>query len=251
MNRFFILDFLLPVCCEFCGRYDFFSSKIGICKSCHREQATLPSDRQSLCKICKEPLTNGECAFCFSRNVFFEELKFLHDRTPFLAKAINSIKLRSAYLLSVYLCLGLKKELRSWKNINFTGLVAMPSTKTKWYSPNKKRSFESCDFAIGRIGKILSIPRIEPIEKISLEKQAGKSFADRFIHARLAFRIKEEYKGKLNGDYLVIDDVFTTGASANEIARILIANGASAVRILTLIRTEGKVGPLKKDITNV
>lgn len=161
-----------------------------------------------------------------------------------MAKVINRIKLQSVYLLSIYLCLGMKKELKSWKNLNFSGIILTPSQ-------NKRRPFESCDFALKRLQSILPFPLLHPIEKISDEKQAGKSFVDRFIHARLAFRIKKEYKGKLKGNYLLVDDVFTTGASANELARILIQNGAESVRILALIRTEGKGGEIEKDITNV
>ncbi|EMY79205.1 hypothetical protein LEP1GSC060_3605 [Leptospira weilii serovar Ranarum str. ICFT] len=246
-----LLDYFLPVGCEFCGRYDYFSSKIGVCKLCHSENYISPNRTQSICKICKEVRTTEECYYCNSRNVFFEELKFLRNRTPFLAKVINCVKMRSVYPLSIYLCLGIKRELRSWKNLSFSGVILMPSTKTKWNSKNQRRPFESCDFALKRLRSILPFPLIRPIEKVSDEKQAGKSLTDRFIHARFAFRIKKEYKGKLRGNYLVVDDVFTTGASANELARILIQNGAESVRILTLIRTEGKGLAMEKDVTDV
>ncbi|UOG49282.1 ComF family protein [Leptospira noguchii] len=251
MELYKLLDFFLPVSCEFCGKFDYFSSKIGVCKLCHRKHSNVSNSLQTLCKICKEVQTSKECFYCNSRNVFFEELKFLRNRTPFLAKVINCVKLRFVYSLSIYLSLGLKKELKHWKNLNFSGILLVPSTKTKWYSKNKPKPFESCEFILKRLQKILSYPWISPIEKISDEKQAGKSLADRFIHARLAFKIKKEYKGKLRGNYLLIDDVFTTGASANELARILIQNGADSVRILTLIRTEGIEFEIEKDITNV
>ncbi|PJZ53947.1 ComF family protein [Leptospira adleri] len=239
------LDIFLPSSCEFCGRHDFFSSKIGVCKLCHNDHRSAETFQGSECGICKEWNIETECSFCFSRNLFFEELRFLRSRTPFLAKVINYVKFQSVYLLSVYLCLGIKRELASWKEISFSGIIVMPSTETRWYQRKKKRPFESCDFALKRMRTILPFPLLAPVAKISREKQAGKSYAERFIHARLAFQIKEEYKGRLKGDYLLLDDVFTTGASANELARILLENGADSVRVLTLIRTEGK-GALKK-----
>ncbi|XDD49724.1 ComF family protein [Leptospira sp. WS92.C1] len=246
-----LLDYFLPSNCEFCGRHDFFSSKTGICRRCHRKENSSQKNFDVLCKICKEPKDEEECLYCSSRNVFFEELRFLRSRSPFLAKVINRIKFKSAYLLSVYLCLGMKRELSSWKEIPFSGILLLPSTKSKWYRRQNDRPFGSCDFALKRIQKILPCSLVEPIEKISQEKQAGKNFADRFIHARLAFRIKERYKEKLHGNYLLLDDVFTTGASANEISRILLENGAVSVRVLTLIRTEGKQEGFKKDIADV
>ena len=39
-----------------------------------------------------------------------------------------------------------------------------------------------------------------------------------------------------NGQFLIVDDVMTTGATANECAKTLIQNGASAVEIFTLTR---------------
>ncbi|MBM9577771.1 ComF family protein [Leptospira sp. 201903070] len=235
-------DLFLPSSCEFCGRHDFFSSKIGVCKLCHNENRNPVTFQGTECKICKEWNPGEECSFCSSRNFFFEELKFLRSRTPFLAKVVNFVKFQSVYLLSVYLSLGMKRELVSWKKISFSGIVVMPSTQTRWYQKKKKKPFESYDFALKRLRKFLPFPfpLLAPVVKISREKQAGKSYADRFIHARLAFQIKEEYKGSLEGDYLLLDDVFTTGASANELARILLENGARSVRVLTLIRTEGK-----------
>ncbi|MBM9500343.1 ComF family protein [Leptospira sp. 201903071] len=240
MGLWKFLDLFLPSSCEFCGRYDFFSKKIGVCKLCHFENRNTETFVGTECKICKEWNLGEECSFCSSRNLFFEELKFLKSRTPFSAKVVNYVKFQSVYLLSVYLSLGMKRELVSWKKISFSGIIMMPSTETRWYQKKKKRPFESCDFALKRLRNILPFPLIAPVTKISGEKQAGKSYADRFIHARLAFQIKEEYKGKLKGNYLLLDDVFTTGASANELARILLENGADSVRVLTLIRTEGK-----------
>ncbi|PKA03447.1 ComF family protein, partial [Leptospira ellisii] len=196
------------------------------------------SDRS--CKTCKEAFVGEGCPYCVSRNVFFEELKYLRNRSPFMAKAINRIKFRSAYSLSIYLCLGMKRELRSWKGIRFSGIVLLPSHRAPWYKTGRERTFSSCDFALKRLQKILPFPVANPVEKISGEKQAGKSFAERFFHARISFRIKEEYERRLTGNYLLLDDVFTTGASANEVARILLQNGAASVRVLTLIRTEGK-----------
>ena len=39
-----------------------------------------------------------------------------------------------------------------------------------------------------------------------------------------------------NGQFLIVDDVMTTGATANECAKTLIQNGATAVEIFTLTR---------------
>lgn len=65
--------------------------------------------------------------------------------------------------------------------------------------------------------------------------QTGLSRRQRMGNVRGAF---ESRKG-LEGTFLVVDDVMTTGATANEITRVLKANGASRVEILTLTRVPG------------
>ena len=70
-------------------------------------------------------------------------------------------------------------------------------------------------------------------------KKSHHYFRERFIHARNAFDIKKEYSRSLSGNYLLVDDVFTTGATINEIAKILLQNGAERVDVLVLVK--GKI----------
>jgi len=52
-----------------------------------------------------------------------------------------------------------------------------------------------------------------------------------------AFRVKDKYNGRIKGRRIVlIDDVYTTGATAGACARILKHAGAEAVEILTVAR---------------
>ena len=85
----------------------------------------------------------------------------------------------------------------------------------------------------------MGIKVINPLFKKSKDLQSGKNFRERFIHARNAFDIKKEYSRSLSGNYLLVDDVFTTGATINEIAKILLQNGAERVDVLVLVK--GKI----------
>jgi ComF family protein len=67
--------------------------------------------------------------------------------------------------------------------------------------------------------------------------QGGRSRAGRFRNVRGAFSIAEKDKARLRGSHVVlIDDVYTTGATVSACARVLRRNGVAHVDVLTLAR---------------
>jgi ComF family protein len=67
--------------------------------------------------------------------------------------------------------------------------------------------------------------------------QGHKTAKDRHQNVSGAFDINPSYAGKLSGrDIVLIDDVFTTGATLEECAKVLKAAGAKSVNILTVAR---------------
>ncbi len=69
--------------------------------------------------------------------------------------------------------------------------------------------------------------------------QAGLNAAQRRRNVRNAFAVNPRRAGQIEGRRIVlVDDVFTTGATVSECARILSAAGASAVHVLTLARVD-------------
>jgi ComF family protein len=68
------------------------------------------------------------------------------------------------------------------------------------------------------------------------QSQVGLTPQQRRLNLRGAFRVKD--RGKLAGrELLLVDDVFTTGASASECARVLSRAGAARVWVATVART--------------
>lgn len=67
--------------------------------------------------------------------------------------------------------------------------------------------------------------------------QGHKSAKDRHQNVSGAFDINPSYTGKLSGrDIVLIDDVFTTGATLEECSKVLKAAGAQSVNVLTVAR---------------
>jgi predicted amidophosphoribosyltransferase len=230
----FFIDFLFPIHCSFCGRFDFFSSKLSICKKCckerGKEQVTAP--KGSVCEICATEIIHEDCTYCNSRNVFFSKLYYIRIRGDIEREIIQKVKFGNAPYLSNYFRLGLRKFLSSLKERNYTAIVNIPSNK----KTIRNRPIPVCKSVINFLAKQLQIDTIIPFIKKSNELQSGKSFRDRFLHAQSAFAIKKSHAKKNSGNYLLVDDVFTTGATINEIAKLLIINGAKEVDVLVLVK---------------
>ena len=85
--------------------------------------------------------------------------------------------------------------------------------------------------------KVPDIPiNIDVLErKRWTEPQTGLGRKERLANVKNAFHIKNG--SKINGkSILIVDDVYTTGATVNECAKVLLKGGAGQVDVLTLAR---------------
>ncbi|MEI1280118.1 ComF family protein [Leptospira venezuelensis] len=231
-----LLDFFFPLFCGICGREDFFSLKVGLCKRC--AYATRSSKVSHRCDVCSSPLRTPltVCEFCDSRNVFFTKMFGLRDRTDLSGELLNKLKSNNEYPVSIFLSLGIRKTLRELNNLDIDACILLPSYSKRKIVNSNLRPFSPSSRLYEETKRILKIPLIDPLIKISSERQAGKSFSERFFHAHSAWEIGPTWKDRCPSKILLLDDVFTTGASVNEASRILKKNGTKSVYVLTYLR---------------
>ena len=96
-----------------------------------------------------------------------------------------------------------------------------------------RRGYNQAELLAQRIADGLSAPYLSTVKRVihtpALEKQS------RLERARTMNQVFTA--PSLQGSCLVIDDVFTTGASVNELARTLRTQGAQRIVVATLART--------------
>ena len=96
------------------------------------------------------------------------------------------------------------------------------------------------------LAKLAGIP-FEPlgVERVKpTRRQVGLKLEERQRNVRAAFRVPPDMKGKIAGKRIVVvDDVYTTGATVGAVARILKRANAAQVDVLTFARALPRDGP--------
>jgi ComF family protein len=102
-----------------------------------------------------------------------------------------------------------------------------------------RRRFNQSALLAARLSRLTGIPH-DPfvVERVkATRQQVGLSAAQRADNVRGAFRVPEAMAARIAGrDILLVDDVYTSGATAKAATRALLRAGAAAVDVLTFAR---------------
>ena len=102
------------------------------------------------------------------------------------------------------------------------------------HSRRRKRGFNQAELLAGSVAGRLRAPVSDTLEAVrSTRDQIELSAAQRRANVAGAYKAK----GPLRGRILLVDDVFTTGATMHACAETLLRAGASEIHALSLCRT--------------
>lgn len=224
-----ILNFALPIHCTFCGSKDSTSLVLGMCKQCIPPTQQL---KEELCEICKSTKQEGICNYCESRNVFFERLEFLAVKDESHRNIMNKIKFKNEIYLGNYFRILLNQKWKNFQIPKISYLSSVPSNS----NTRKTRPYPPTFSVMNAIQDKIGLKEVTLLEKLSSEKQSEKAYRERFFHAKNSFTITDKYKKQMSGNVLLVDDIFTTGATVNEASKILIENGADKVYLIVVLK---------------
>jgi ComF family protein len=159
----------------------------------------------------------GEHLFDFARSA----LLF----TPTLRDIIHHLKYSDRVSLANPLGDILKKCL---ERETFTGGLIIPVPLHR--SRQRQRGYNQAELIAARLGRPMNTRLLR--RRKNTPSQTGLSRNERKRNLAAAF----EMRGKVGGNVIVVDDVYTTGSTMNEIARTLKRAGAERVEVLTVAR---------------
>lgn len=174
------------------------------------------------------------CAFCSSRPVWFDRHFSLYRCTARWRRTLHAWKFENDRPLW---------RLFAPRLLALAPALAGRGVETVFWidsgaSGRELRFYQPCADPARALAAALGVEARAGLRKIARDKQSGRSYLDRFrvVAGSLAAAFPARLAGLLH--CAILEDVFTTGATANEAARILKKNGVATVTVVSLLLRE-------------
>ena len=220
-----VIRWLVAPTCLLCGARE---DREGLCKGC---EASLPVLAQAHCPICAAPNPTGErCGRCIREPPSFDRVIAAYAYEFPVSVLIQQLKYRGALACARPLACGLAGALDSEPYPDL--VIAMPLAPARL----AERGFNQATEISRRVAAEFGLKIAVNVCRRALEAspQALLPWKQRASNVRNAFTCDSDVRGK---SVAVVDDVLTTGATLNELARTLKRRGAQQVTGWIVART--------------
>ena len=234
-----LLALAFPPACAACG--DLMEEDAPFCPSCALATEPVPVPG---CSRCGEPVEEaGPCARCRFRPPAFLAAHAAFVHTGPLARAIHRFKYEGHSALALPLARALAAEAGPWleglrRRDSPPALVPIPLHRGRLL----RRGYDQAGLLSRALSHATGLPlrsallrRVRPTRR-----QVGLTEAQRTENLHQAFAVTAPLPAS---PLLLVDDVLTTGATAQAASDALRAAGARAVYVLTLARAVGEANP--------
>ena len=231
------LNLILPSLCPFCAK----DAEDGhLCQECISDIRLITSP---ICTCCGVPFISQEsedhlCGRCIKEKMPFSSARSIgvYERT--LLDAIHRFKYNGKTSLAKPLVKIMDRSITSNKisglSVNSCDLIIpVPLHKTRL----KERGFNQSLLLARELARLynLSMDYLNLKRTRATDHQVNLKGKDRLINVKGAFAVEDKVAFK-DKKVLLIDDVYTTGATIVECSKVLKRAGAKNVDVLTLAR---------------
>lgn len=220
-----VLSFVFPHKCTFCRNTVEYTNNTYICEKC---MVALPFIKGIRCAKCNAPREETSLPLCYSCRTF--NLSFQQSFTPLLyTGSVRRALLNMKFYDKDYFC-------RSFAYLIVNNIIAegFPAFDFITYVPlsdegYKRRGYNQSELIAKKCGEILNLPVVSTLYRIAdTPKQSSLTFSQRRQNAKKSFFGK---KLSLSGTVLLIDDIYTTGSTAERCSSLLLKMGCDKVYI--------------------
>ncbi|MDL1970268.1 MAG: ComF family protein [Candidatus Desulfofervidaceae bacterium] len=234
-----LLDVFFPCLCAGCGT-PVEASRL-FCAECEADLAMVTAP---FCQICGCPFTSPQgdehiCGECLQQPPFFKAARSVFIYKEPIKRAIIQFKFLGCTALAELFAKVIITNLDGFiKQIAPDIVIPVPLHLSRL----RERGYNQCLLLAKRIARILGIPcKKRTLQKVKpTMSQVGLSLSQRRFNVKGSFTVvdPDAVQGRR---ILLIDDVFTTGSTVNECAKVLVKAGADGVWVITLARTNNVI----------
>lgn len=215
--------------CIYCGNEILDKNPYDMCTDCNK---TLPFITKNFCKRCGlqfEKDGSGVCLNCKSTNFNFTLARSVLSFDGKVVSAIHKFKYaKYKFLAEPFAHLLFNNFIKQNWNIDIICYVPLYENREKERGYNQSRELAQ------QLSKLISKPVFDNIIRIrNTPSQTSLSRKQRKENVKDSFKITNKPAIK-NLNILLIDDVFTTGSTTNEISKELKSAGANNIYVLTI-----------------
>ncbi|WP_297988023.1 ComF family protein [uncultured Anoxybacillus sp.] len=180
-----------------------------------------------VCDRCGRPTEQNVCADCMmwqQRGSPLIKNRSLYVYNDWMKEVINRFKFRGDYALIE----AFRHEVCAFFYKHFSSdmfLVPIPLSPSRLV----ERGFNQAE----ALASLLSLPTIFALRRIDDEKQSKKTRRERFVGGKFCLTNEDVAEKRI----VIIDDIYTTGATVHEAAQLLHDAGAREIYSFTLVRS--------------
>jgi len=227
---FLFLDFVFPCRCVSCGAA-VISSMNHLCSSCHGLMNVLKDG----CPVCSGTVQGEVCSICGERMFYPEKHISLFAYEKVSKAIIHALKFDGIKQVHRVLIPFIIERLGDFGD-HIDIITSVPMNRRKLI----KRGFNQSKLLASGVSKVTGVKYYELLkENRNIIQQRSLNYNERFINVIDRYETIDNtiFRNKV---ILLIDDVFTTGATVNECSRKLVLSGAAKVFSITVVRSDLK-----------
>ena len=228
-------DFFFPPRCLLCRNFLIAPHETYFCSPCSE---ALPLISGPLCPRCGMPFVSPEgadhlCSRCIGKDPAFDTARAVGIYAGALRQAIHLFKYNSRSLLAAPLGIVLAEQGRGLLEHEHDVIMPVPLHARRI----RQRGFNQSLVLARQVGKLWGVAvAAEGLERTRwTDPQTMLHERQRLRNVRDAFSCRTTAVEKKS--ILLVDDVYTSGSTVNECAKVLKRSGARRVDVLTLART--------------
>ena len=219
--------------CVCCGREIVDGTKFQVCENCKNKFDLL---NDSLCEKCGDRVaeTVAVCDNCKKLEYHFDQNRSYAYYNEVTASVVKGLKYNKKKYFARHIAEMMCEIKDFFDDVDMISYVPISNKR------RKERGFNQAEEIAKELGKLLKLPVENLLVKVENKKhQAELSQQERLKNLIGSFVVCDDSKQKIkNKVVLIVDDVFTTGATLSECAKVLERVATCKIKTVTFAKTK-------------